>query len=93
MSGPKPRCALCGGSLRRRASITYTWDILPGEPAVAWHAGPGSCWERDSCARIVVGSDVVAGAALIAEIASRGPGRVVDEAPQRPRSAAVLAAR
>lgn len=91
MSDPKPDCALCGRSLRRRASITYSWDALPGEPAVGWHAGPGGCWDEDLRARGVVGSDAETGAALLAEIEARGPGRV-GRTPRRARTAAVLAA-
>ena len=76
MSRTKPNCAHCGGSLRRRASISCSWDVLPGEPTVGWHAGPSSCWERDDLARGVMGSGAKTGATLVAEIERRGPERV-----------------
>jgi hypothetical protein len=79
--------------LRRRASITYSWDTLPGEPAVGWHAGPGGCWEKDESASGIVGSDAATGAALVAEIEARGPGRVLRVAARPAPSAAVAAAR
>lgn len=91
MSDPKPDCALCGRPLRRCASITYSWDTLPGEPAVGWHAGPEGCWNEDERARGVVGSDAETGAALVAAIEARGSGRVRRTAPRHTRSAAVLA--
>lgn len=74
-----PLCAYCGRSIVGGAKTVLEYSSLPTHPSIGWHwAESGSCMDDDDkqnrmWARLKVGPVEP----ILAEIESRGPGRVV----------------
>jgi hypothetical protein len=77
VSRPLPRCAWCGGELRKPRILT-TWEHK-GSPQTGWHAtGPGgiACARKDPCFRAWKETKGEAFNALIV-IQERGASRII----------------
>lgn len=75
----KPCCAYCGEKLTRTSgAVLHQFYGLPGKPAVGWHwLGANDCQAHDHLSTELFRTTDDEVMAVLREIESRGPGRLI----------------